>query len=342
MISDAAYERARTAALLPQTRRRDVHGLPLGARPDGQTVTVAADGTTSPPPDDHDEGHCGDPPRHGPQHEHRVRATNLGRIPVPGAHDTAATVRVGVLGPTRIDPPLPPGELFRGKAQELLVYLIVHDGTATQEAILEDLLPDAPHRPAPRRLHTYTYNLRQVLTHTGGPGTYLDHPKQRYVLTTQALDVDLWTMRAALRDADTAPDPATRTAALRHAVACYTGPLAQHSDYEWAEPYRQAIRREALDAHLALARELAHEQPYEALRVLADAIGHDPYAEAVYRETMLLHAQLGDIDAIRATRHELTRKLNDIDAEPGDDTLTLADRLVSDLAQPAPSHTTGL
>lgn len=42
------HQRTRIAALLAQGQRLDIHGVLLGAWPDGDTVVVAADGTTSP------------------------------------------------------------------------------------------------------------------------------------------------------------------------------------------------------------------------------------------------------------------------------------------------------
>jgi DNA-binding SARP family transcriptional activator len=239
----------------------------------------------------------------------RARITVLGR---PGIDDSTAE----------------PGDPLRPKSLELLVYLAVHGGSARVETILEDLLPDAPARKAPYRLHTYVYSLRKTLHRCAGPGTYLEHPAGRYALNPAAVDIDLWAMRAALTEADTAATPAARTAALRRAVAAYPAPLAEGCDYEWIEPHREAIRRQALDAHLALADALA-DTPADALAVLTAAIGHDPYAEAAYQQAMRAHAALGQPDAIRALRRTLTRRLEEIDAEPNDDTLILANHLTT-------------
>jgi two-component SAPR family response regulator len=214
---------------------------------------------------------------------------------------------------------------------QLLVYLAVHGGRAGRDQILEDLLGDAPRKRAPHRLNTYVYNLRVNLKRAGGPATYVGPPDQGYPLNRDALDIDLWNMQAAIAEADTATDAQTRIDALRRAVACYTGPVAEGRDYPWIEPYREAVRRQAIDAHLALVAALTDNQPQEAVQVLHAAIGHDPYAEPLYQQAMRLHARLGDIDAIRDLRRTLTRRMAHIDAEPGDDTLALADRLVTDL-----------
>jgi DNA-binding SARP family transcriptional activator len=90
-----------------------------------------------------------------------------------------------------------------------------------------------------------------------------------------------------------------------------------------------------LDAALALADLLA-DRPAEQLTVLETAIGHHRYAEPLYQAAIRAHAALGQLDAIRAVRRTLTRRLAEIDAEPSDDSLALADRLVADLQQPGP------
>ncbi|MGX4657844.1 BTAD domain-containing putative transcriptional regulator [Micromonospora sp. SCSIO 07396] len=254
---------------------------------------------------------------------------NLPQAPSPAADGPdlrGGQVGVQVLGGAQIlgrDTGMP----LRAKALELLVYLIVHDGEATQDAILDDLLPDAPAAKAPHRLHTYVSALRQTLTRTGGPGTYLTHPTHRYALNRQYIDPDLWRMRAALRDATHATSDADRLAALRRAVDAYGGPLAGGFDYEWIEAHREGIRRQALDAHLTLAT--TTPDPDEALAVLQAAIRHDPYAEVLYQQAMRAHAALGHLGEVHALRQSLTRRLAEIDAEPSADTLVLADHLAA-------------
>ncbi|GGM28973.1 hypothetical protein GCM10011608_12110 [Micromonospora sonchi] len=415
LIADAtaSHERARIAALLAQGQRLDIHGVLLGPWPDGDTVVVDTDGTTTPadgetrhgthpadigrlavltPAETIDllatlaEAHTGQhrpsaptvspPPANGhgprpasvgtpgtdkPDQAEPGQAAAGAETPVPAAagvsalavapraepHTTPAgdtsaeqgeeqpaltegRVEVRVLGGARIvdmDTTVP----LRAKALELLVYLAVHDGDAAQDSILDDLLPEAPAAKAPHRLHTYVSALRKTLARTGGPATYLTHPSRRYALTRDAFDTDLWRMRDALRYAERARDDAERIAALRCAVDAYGGALADGFDYEWIEAHREGIRRQALDAHLALAA--ATDDPTEALTVLHAAIRHDPYAEPVYQQAMRAHAALGHLDEIRALRRTLTHRLEEIDAEPSDDTVALADRLIAGLRQ---------
>ncbi|MFC4148055.1 BTAD domain-containing putative transcriptional regulator [Micromonospora mangrovi] len=406
------HERARIAALLAQGQHLDIHGILLGAWPEGDTITVAADGTTatsdeSPfcgghpadpgrlavlgPTEAVDllttlaESHTGQPPAptdqqhlshahpstphnppppaprsaltaaaqlapqadsaQTPAHRQEVKlAASDEAAAVDGRNDRvrhlpddatagasadtpSGQVRVRVLGtPAVIDGD--PQRTPRAKSLELLVYLAVHDGAASTDAILDDLLPDAPSSKAHGRLYTYVSGLRAVLRHTGGPRTYLSHPNHRYLLHPDTLDIDLWRMREAIREASHTTNPHTRTAALRRAVDAYTGPLAQDCDYEWIEPYREAVRQEAIDAHLALADTLT-DDPAQQLAVLDAAIAHHPHHEPLYQQAMRARAELGHLDAIRTLRRQLTRALAEIDAEPRDDTLALADRLIA-------------
>ncbi|MBM0259598.1 BTAD domain-containing putative transcriptional regulator, partial [Micromonospora sp. 4G55] len=252
-----------------------------------------------------------------------------GPVEAGPAADTRARVGVRVLGaPGIVDGDQQRG--LRAKSLELLVYLAARDGSAPAEAILDDLLPDAPSSKAVHRLHTYVSDLRAVLRHNGGNGTYLTHPDHRYELNPDRLDVDLWRMRAAIRAADAATSTHERVAALRRAVDAYRQPLAEGCAWEWLEPYREAVRQEALAATLALIEEL-DGHPSEQRNVLDAALTHHPYVEELYQTAMRARAQLGDVDGVRALRRTLTRRLSEIDAEPTDDTLTLADRLIADL-----------
>jgi DNA-binding SARP family transcriptional activator len=425
LIADATanHERTRIAALLAQGQRLDIHGILLGPWPDGDTVVVDTDGTTTPadgetrhgthpadvgrlavltPAETIDvittlaEAHTGERQASAPaeptgpvivrdqqpapagradvdEAEQVARAdpdeplpADAEVIPEPvtvevpahaAAHPTTDSrrapaneaengdredpsaqprgrVAVRVLGDAHIvdmDTTVP----LRAKALELLVYLVVHDGDAAQDAILDDLLPDAPQSKAPHRLHTYVSALRKTLARTGGTASYLTHPSRRYTLNREAFDADLWRMRNALRDAERASDDADRLAALRAAVDAYGGGLADGFDYEWIEVHREGIRRQALDAHLAFAAATA--DPAEALGVLDTAMRHDPYAEPLYQQAMRARAALGHLDEIRALRRTLTRRLEEIDAEPSEDTIELADRLIAGLRQRRPA-----
>lgn len=241
-------------------------------------------------------------------------------------------VVVRVLGGAVIDgsdsaqPPL------RAKSRELLVYLAARDGKAAQYAILEDLLPEAPRSKAPGRLHTYVYNLRQHLTSIGGEADYVAHPQGSYILNPHRLEIDLWQMHSAIARAAKAGTSDEKIAAWWQAIQCYRGPLADGYEYEWIESYRNGLHRQILDVYLALADAHATAgQPDQALSVLRVAIEHDPIAEATYRQAMDVNAAIGDADAIRMLRRDLTRRLEQLDLEPTELTLNHAEQLLARL-----------
>ncbi|MFI7523780.1 BTAD domain-containing putative transcriptional regulator [Micromonospora globbae] len=250
-----------------------------------------------------------------------VAASTPGAVALVSSRDR---VEVTVLGRPAIIGANHPRPL-RAKSMELLVYLAVCGGDAPAEAILDDLLPDAPASKATHRLHTYISDLRAMLRHHAGPGTYITRLHHRYQLNPDRFDIDLWRLRTAVRA--TTGTHAERLQALRHAVDTYR-PLAEGCDYEWLEPHRHAVQREALDAVTALLEELT-DQPDQQAAVCATALPHHPYNEQLYQQAMHAHAQLGDLDAIRALRRTLTQRLAEIDTEPSDDTLALADRLIA-------------
>jgi DNA-binding SARP family transcriptional activator len=243
--------------------------------------------------------------------------------------------RVLVLGPPRIADlaaPQQPGEQpLRSKALEVLVYLVAVGGQAPQHQVIADVLPNELRSRARHRLNTYVSNLRASLCRAGGKASYVASPARNYALNRGALDVDLWRMRDAIAVAEGSADPVTRLAALRAAVGCYLGALAEGRDYEWAEPFREAVRQQAVDAHLALVAVVGDDDPAEAVAVLRAAIGHDPYNELLYQQAMGLCARLGDVDGIRELRRNVTWRMAEIDTEPSEDTVALADRLVTDL-----------
>jgi DNA-binding SARP family transcriptional activator/nucleoid-associated protein YgaU len=252
------------------------------------------------------------------------------------APERTGPARVVVLGVPRIvdlPPPRKPGEQpLRSKALEVLAYLVASGGQAPQHRIIADVLAAERRSKSRARLNTYVSNLRGCLARSGGRASYVAGPDAQYALNRDVIDVDLWRMQAAIAAAQAAGnDKEARVAALRAAVACYTGPLAEGRDYEWVEPYREAARQQAVDTHLGLVAALGDDDPAEAVTVLRAAIDHDPHNEALYQQAMRLYARQRDVDGIRDLRRALTRRMADIDTEPADDTIALADRLVTDL-----------
>ncbi|MFI9641414.1 BTAD domain-containing putative transcriptional regulator [Micromonospora sp. NPDC051925] len=274
-----------------------------------------------------------------PLHASRTSATLAETTEVPAPVPAAgpagsARAKLRLIGPPRIEDITAEGRPLRAKALELAVYLAVHpDGAATRE-IGEYLEPDARISQADQRVHTNASNLRHVLGRAGtadAKNGYVIKSAGRYRLDPATVDVDVWTLRDLMRKATIASGP-NRRELLTAACDLYTAPLAEGQDYEWLPPHRETVRRWGTEAHLLLADHLLDtHHPQEASDLLDKAIGLDRYNEALYVRAMHARHALGDADGIRTLLRALTKALADLDAEPQEDTITLATQLRTSL-----------
>jgi DNA-binding SARP family transcriptional activator len=227
---------------------------------------------------------------------------------------------------------------FRVRARDILAYLILHPGRIPDSTLADEVLSNIRVRVVRERLNTFIWCLRANLAAAAGAQPYIERTSRGgwTELHPETFDVDVWRFRDHLATAEHTTDPTVKIAALRAAIAEYTGPLMGRIEHEWIEPIRHAYLRQLIDARSALADLLAPNSPREAIAVLTEALLLDPYAEALYLQAMRLHAQVGDIEGIRALRRDATRHLGDIDTEPSDDLLTTADQLIGEIKQRRP------
>ena len=216
------------------------------------------------------------------------------------------------------------------KARELLAFLTIHPDGATGEAISEALWPGAPPGHGTRQRNTALRKARELLRTATGLTTpmWITLTAGRYRLDPALAGADLHRFQAALDAARTAGDDQARLAALRQAVACYRGPLADGAGYDWAEPYAETARRRALDAWARIAEILQSSDPEQALSALEAALTHDPYNEYTYQQIMRLQAAAGRADAVRRTFALLECRLGELDLAPGASTRQLAAALL--------------
>lgn len=245
----------------------------------------------------------------------------------------AERARLRVLGKARIENITADGRPLRAKALELAVFLAVHpDGASTRE-IGEYLEPDARLSQADQRVHTNASNLRHVLGRAGTAGAtnaYVIKTAGRYRLDPATVDVDVWTLRDLMRKATIATEPGRRELLTAACELC-SAPLAEDRDYEWIQPHRETVRRWGTEAHLMLAGDLLDNDPQAASDLLDSAIGMDRYNEALYVQAMHARHALGDADGVRTLLRALSKSLADLDAEPRDDTIELANTLRTSL-----------
>ncbi|HET6478685.1 MAG TPA: LysM peptidoglycan-binding domain-containing protein [Actinoplanes sp.] len=349
------------------TEGLDVITVVLGHWPHGSTVSVSDDGDTQLEPGGPEPGmqlavldvaatrDLLDTVREA--HTGEATATSRATHAQPAVHetgdpaaptslhasrtDTAATpplhtpqrARLRVLGKPRIENITADGRPLRAKALELAVFLAVHpDGASTRE-IGEYLEPDARISQADQRIHTNASNLRHVLGRAGTAetkNTYVIKTAGRYRLDPETVDIDVWTLRDLMRTATIATEPHRRELLTAACDLC-SAPLAEGQDYEWIQPHRETVRRWGTEAHLMLAEDLLDSDPQAASDLLDKAIGMDRYNEALYVKAMHARHALADADGIRTLLRALTKALADLDAEPREDTLELANTLRTSL-----------
>jgi hypothetical protein len=248
---------------------------------------------------------------------------------LPSAPRASDRAQLRVLGKPRIENITADGRPLRAKALELAVFLAVHpDGAGTRE-IGEYLEPDARISQADQRVHTNASNLRHVLGRAGTADTknaYVIKTAGRYRLDPETVNVDVWNLRDLMRKASIATEPRRREL-LTAACELSTAPLAEGQDYEWIQPHRETVRRWSTEAHLMLAEDLVDSDPQGASDLLDKAIGLDRYNEALYAKAIHARHALADADGIRTLLRALTKALADLDTEPREDTIELANKL---------------
>ena len=243
--------------------------------------------------------------------------------PRASGEDCPRAVRLQLLGPVRIhtpDGPITTG--VRRSARDLLTYLGLHSGGITRDQAAGALWPDHEPDAATNAFNTAIANIRKVLRTATGlrEPMFVIHTTGRYRLDPALIDIDLWRLTTALTDARGATTDSDRITALAPVADLYTADFATDLTYEWAETHREYLRRTVIDALTRQAQLLEPDHPEQALTILERAITHDPYAEQLYRSVMQLQAQLGNPDAAKRTYRLLTSRLDDLDAEPGEQT----------------------
>ncbi|GIH16106.1 LysM peptidoglycan-binding domain-containing protein [Rugosimonospora africana] len=238
---------------------------------------------------------------------------------------------------------------LRQHSRELLVYLAVHRNGADLTDIMEIMWPTATVRRAGERLSTETADLRRRIRDAADDYTNIKDKRQpsqkpiqpiinsgsRYHLNPAIVDVDLWHLDDALRDAAATTDPATRAAALRRAIDAHTGLLAENHDYDWLDQPREHARRQGIRARIHFADLIHSDDPQQAAQLYQAAADLDPVNEDIARRAMRAHAAAGEIVGVRTRLHQLRVALDAIDEEPSPETLSLAVELERDLERHA-------
>ncbi|HEV7899831.1 MAG TPA: BTAD domain-containing putative transcriptional regulator [Planosporangium sp.] len=260
-------------------------------------------------------------------------ATQPGR-----ADDGRVRAPAQVLGPPvlyRLDGT--PIDGLREVALELLVYLAVHRDGASLEDIKEAIYGDATRERAKQRLQTDVGNLRNRIRHILAirpeDGDPVINTGGHYHLNPDLIQIDWWAVQDALATT-AAADPGQREHGLRRAVDAFHGALAEGTEYEWVLQDQEHVRRQGVVIHTHLAALLADTDPAQAGELLDAACTLDPFNEDLTQAAMRAHARTGNADAIRHRLGALKTALDELDEEPDEATLELANDLVVRLRKP--------
>ncbi|MFG2249117.1 BTAD domain-containing putative transcriptional regulator [Spirillospora sp. NPDC048823] len=245
--------------------------------------------------------------------------------PSEGASHRPVSLEVlGDVGLSTADGPIRTG--LRQRARDLLAYLALHPDGVTRDRASADLWPDESPQTVVTAFNTAVTNIRNVLRNATGLSSpmYVIHSAGRYRIDPDVIDIDLWQLTAALADAQQATDDAAKIRALTLVADRCPGEFAQGLAQDWAEAQREYLRRTVGDALANLARLLQDDEPEQALMVLERAITRDPYSEPLYQHVMRLQARLERPDAVRRTYALLAARLDELNAEPDNETRKLA------------------
>jgi DNA-binding SARP family transcriptional activator len=274
-------------------------------------------------------------------------ATTSGRrdAPTPKRKPARTRIRVQLLGGVAIfDRDGAPTAELRMHARQLLVYLVVHRNGANLKDIMEVIWPNATLRRASERLQTEVGDLRARIRQAAGDDQIqpVINTGGRYHLNPDLLDIDVWRLVDALRQAGAATDPTIRITALQQAVDADTGDLSAGFDYDWIDRPREQLRRQGFRARLHLADLLAGTDPRQAADLAKAAATLEPYNEEVARQAMRVLARAGDAAGVRAQLQRLRDALTETDVEPSGETIALAAQLQREITGrwPAGDHPT--
>lgn len=231
--------------------------------------------------------------------------------------------------------PVQPGQLreitdrFSPRLLELLVFLAVHPGGVSRDALVDALWREhAPQRPA-GVLRTILSRIRSALGDITADAVselvLVEHGQYR--LDPALVDIDYRGFADAVTRRRATTTDTDRIAAYEAIVGRYGGPLANGLDGDWLLAAREATRRDALDAVAALARARVHTDPEYTLDLLETARAFDPHNELLYRDIMRLQHTLGRHEAISRTLSLLETRLAEADSTPTPETTELARRL---------------
>jgi predicted ATPase/DNA-binding SARP family transcriptional activator len=243
-----------------------------------------------------------------------------------------AGLRVRALGPLQVfigDRPIQPSAWGSARPRELLVYLLMHPEGRTKEQVGLAFWPDASSAQLRNSFHVTLHRLRKAL----GGADWVTLVNDRYRIDQMLVDVfDVPEFERALADARRAlkrrEDGAI--ARLEQALTHFRGDFLDGEPAgDWHLEHRDHLQRMYVDALMELGSRLLEEERYEkAAEAFRRVLGRDELHEEALLALMRCHAALGERShALRVYRRFADKLREELEAEPGDETVRFAERL---------------
>lgn len=315
----------RLAALLTLGAEQGVTGVIIGAWPHGHTWQVDADGTasTDPNPSPATPGRmcmltqtvAADLLALAALGTHETPSASVTAPPVLAVGpSTGAPLRLTLLGGIAITAGGTPVTIRRTAGVQILAFLALHGEGATTGQLTAAIWPHLRPHAAAGAFYTTIGELRGDLRAATGGREVIPRDGDRYHLQTTLIDTDVGGLLAAARNAVTAATADQRQAALEQVVGRYQGELAAGRCWPWLEPIRERVRRQAVDAYLALAA----AQPSRATQWWLAAARVDPVNSYLHRHAIHALARAGEHAAAAHLADEHQRRLAN-GPQPGSD-----------------------
>jgi two-component SAPR family response regulator len=256
----------------------------------------------------------------------QATATTVATAPDQEPEPSPSTTRsISLLGPLRIQGARQPGRRLRSATAELLLYLVLHREGATIEKIADTLTPDVDPKRAKARLWKSVTEARRVL----GDAFQRDDDG-RYRLDRCRVAIDTDRLDRLLARADQAPDQATRSEILEHALGLFRDEPLAGADYPWAEGEIRRLRASYAELLEQAGRaRLAAGNPRGALDAAERGMRVDELNEALWQLAMQAEATLGLRDAVKRRYEQLYELLDrELGLKPAAETRTFYHKLL--------------
>ena len=257
-------------------------------------------------------------------------------MPVPRPLETPrvdqASLRVLALGPLQVfvdDRLIDVTAWGSARPRELLVYLLMHPDGRTKEQVGIAFWPEASASQLRNNFHVTLHRLRKAL----GGADWIALAGERYRVDPRlSLDFDVAAFERETTEALRAAKRKQADAAgrLEQAIQRYRGDLLDGEPVgDWHLEHRDRLQRMYVDGLMQLAAlHVVDERYSQAAEAYRRVLARDELHEEAVVALMRCHAAVGErAQALRIYARYAERLKAELDAEPGDDAIDLAERL---------------